>query len=137
MFALCPLVLVIFHKQYRLRQPTDSVLEKSVRLINYACKGKISANPVRTYVTTRLFPRAQDANWAPYRYRNLKDESFWNDVKPSRVENKPKWMTFDDLWVDEVARGVKACLVFAFYPLFCECMAGLRPARRETADSSC
>jgi POT family proton-dependent oligopeptide transporter len=27
-------------------------------------------------------------------------------------------MTFDDAWVDEVARGVKACAVFAFYPLF-------------------
>jgi len=27
-------------------------------------------------------------------------------------------MTFDDAWVDEVARGVKACSVFAFYPIW-------------------
>ena len=51
MFALCPLVLLVFHKKYRLREPTDSVLEKAVRLIKFACKGKVSVNPVRTYVT--------------------------------------------------------------------------------------
>lgn len=48
MFLLCPLVLVVFHKKYRFREPTDSVLEKSVRLIKFACKGKVSANPART-----------------------------------------------------------------------------------------
>lgn len=51
-------------------------------------------------------------------YRNLNDKAFWEDVKPSHIQNKPAFMTFDDAWVDEVARGVKACAVFAFYPLF-------------------
>ena len=51
---------------------------------------------------------------------NIRAPGFWEDVKPSRVEKRPHWMTFDDLWVDEVARGIKACLVFTFYPLFCK-----------------
>lgn len=31
----------------------------------------------------------------------------------------PRWMTFDDLWVDEVRRVVKACVVFLWYPVYC------------------
>ena len=49
MFALCPLVLIVFHKKYNLREPTESVLEKSLRLIKFACKGKVSVNPMTTY----------------------------------------------------------------------------------------
>jgi hypothetical protein len=28
-------------------------------------------------------------------------------------------MTFDDQWVDEVRRAVKACAVFLWYPVYC------------------
>ena len=28
-------------------------------------------------------------------------------------------MTFDDQWVDEVQRGIKACGVFCWFPLYC------------------
>jgi proton-dependent oligopeptide transporter, POT family len=51
-------------------------------------------------------------------YKHIGKASFWERVKPSVVANKPKWMTFDDAWVDEIARGVKACSVFSFYPLW-------------------
>jgi POT family proton-dependent oligopeptide transporter len=37
---------------------------------------------------------------------------------PSRIEAKPAWMTFDDAWVDEVRRGLMACKVFLWYPLY-------------------
>ena len=44
---------------------------------------------------------------------------FWGRVKPSNLpEPKPKWMQFDDAWVDEVRRGFKACTVFLFFPIF-------------------
>ncbi|KAF2842894.1 MFS peptide transporter [Patellaria atrata CBS 101060] len=99
MFGLCPLVLFIFNKRYVHREPTGSVLGKSMKLISYALKGKTSINPVTTV-------------------NNIKSPRFWEDVKPSNVQTKPKWMTFDDAWVDEVARGMKACTVFLFYPLF-------------------
>lgn len=29
-------------------------------------------------------------------------------------------MTFDDQWVDEVARGLKACGVFCWFPIYCK-----------------
>jgi len=44
---------------------------------------------------------------------------FWENAKPSKQgDNKPKWMTFDDQWVDEVNRGLKACGVFCWYPIY-------------------
>lgn len=50
-----------------------------------------------------------------------KGDPFWERVKPSKLgDRKPEWMIFDDEWVDEVARGMKACKVFLWYPLYCE-----------------
>ncbi|KAJ8520799.1 hypothetical protein ONZ45_g2420 [Pleurotus djamor] len=47
---------------------------------------------------------------------------FWENVKPSKLvangQEKPKWMTFDDQWVDEVRRGFKACTVFLWFPIY-------------------
>lgn len=52
----------------------------------------------------------------------FKDDDFWNRIKPSalraRGEDLPAWMTFDDAWVDEVRRGVLACKVFVWFPLY-------------------
>lgn len=47
-------------------------------------------------------------------------DDFWENAKPSKQvgESKPSWMTFDDVWVDEVRRGFKACTVFLWYPLY-------------------
>lgn len=60
------------------------------------------------------------------RAKNVKDPDFWEAVKPSRLgANKPAWMTFDDQWVDEVRRGLKACVVFLWYPLYCEYNLGV------------
>jgi len=43
----------------------------------------------------------------------------WDKVKPSTLgESRPAWMTFDDAWVDEVARGFRACGVFFWTPIF-------------------
>lgn len=57
-----------------------------------------------------------------HRKKNFKDPDFWNKVKPSNipVANRPAWMTFDDEWVDEVRRGLLACKVFLWYPLYCK-----------------
>lgn len=92
MFMFCPVVLLVFHKKYNLREPTDSVFGKFLLLTKHACK---------------------DGG-----YKHIGKETFWTRVKPSVTANKPKWMTFDDAWVDEISRGVKACSVFLFYPLW-------------------
>ncbi|VZH88152.1 unnamed protein product [Fusarium fujikuroi] len=50
-------------------------------------------------------------------------DDFWEKVKPSNFshETRPKWMTFDDAWVDELSRGFNACAVFCWYPIFWLC----------------
>lgn len=50
--------------------------------------------------------------------RTLRSDAFWNKSKPSNITNKPAWMTFDDAWVDEIRRGLSACAVFTFLPIY-------------------
>jgi POT family proton-dependent oligopeptide transporter len=99
-FALALPVLYMCRNWYRKRKPEGSVLGPATRLLIRGMKGRIHWNPVATY-------------------KHLHDGTFWDSVKPSRIapEERPKWMTFDDFWVDEVRRGWSACSVFLWYPL--------------------
>ncbi len=92
LFASAPVVLFFFRKNYILSPPTGSVLSKFLRMWLYAMKGK--------WFTWGTFT--------------------WDVVRPSNVpvEQRPSWMTYDDAWVDEVRRGLLACKVFLFLPLF-------------------
>ena len=100
-FLLCPVVMWVCRKWYRRTPPQGSVLSSAVRIWTYAQKGRWHLNPVRTH-------------------KHLHDGTFWDSVKPSRIapEQRPKWMTFDDAWVDEVGRGFAACEVFLWLPLY-------------------
>lgn len=104
MLALCPLVMLWGRKRYVRRAPDGSVLVPALRVFFLAQRGRWSINP-----------------WATW--RNMHDGTFWEKVKPSNisVENRPKWMTFDDAWVDELRRGFNACAVFCWYPIFWLC----------------
>ncbi|TVY73449.1 putative peptide transporter ptr2 [Lachnellula suecica] len=101
MLLLCPLVLFLCRKRYVNQLPHTSVLSKTFRLFFLANKGRWSLNPVTTY-------------------HKLHDGTFWSKVKPSAIDpdSRPIWMTFDDQWVDEVARGFAACSVFCWYPIY-------------------
>ncbi|EIW81520.1 PTR2-domain-containing protein [Coniophora puteana RWD-64-598 SS2] len=100
-FALCIPVLWWGNSRYRKSPPTGSVLAAALRLWRYAARGRWSLNPVKTM-------------------RNLKAADFWENAKPSHIspDERPRWMAFDDNWVDEVRRGFKACAVFLWYPLY-------------------
>jgi proton-dependent oligopeptide transporter, POT family len=100
-FLFCPAVMVWGRKRYKQARPQGSVVSKAFRLLFFAQKGRWSINPVRTW-------------------KNMNDGTFWAAVKPSNIppERRPRWMTFDDQWVDEVRRGFAACAVFAWYPLY-------------------
>jgi POT family proton-dependent oligopeptide transporter len=100
-FCLSLPVLYTCRNWYRKRKPEGSVLGPAFRLFLLGMKGRIHLNPVKTY-------------------RHLHDGNFWNSVKPSNMDpaRRPKWMTFDDAWVDEVGRGFAACSVFLWYPLY-------------------
>lgn len=92
LFLACPVILFVFRKKYILTPPTGSVLSKALHMFWYAMRG----------------------HWLSWR-------SFSLDVaRPSNVpiEGRPVWMTYDDAWVDEVRRGLLACKVFLFLPLF-------------------
>lgn len=100
MFCFCPIVLWFCRKKYHMSPPTGSVLVRAMKLLGLAMKGKWSVNPVQTR-------------------KNFKNERFWEDVKPSHLgTNKPEWMQFDDAWVDQVARGLRACSCFTWIPLY-------------------
>jgi len=100
-FMFCPLVLWLGRNRYKRSPPTGSVLATALRLWRYAAKGRWSLNLMKCY-------------------KKLTAPDFWENAKPSKipVEQRPKWMVFDDVWVDEVKRGLKACSVFCWYPIY-------------------
>ncbi|KAH0833178.1 POT family-domain-containing protein [Lanmaoa asiatica] len=102
-FFISPLFLWWGHGRYRVSPPTGSVLGTSFRLWRHALSNRWSWNPIRCI-------------------RQLTADDFWESAKPSKVVGeKPKWMKFDDNWVDEVRRGFKACGVFAWFPIYWLC----------------
>lgn len=96
-YLLCPALLIFFKRHYKLSPPTGSVMGRAAKLIRFAFKKSDKKNC-------------------------FKDENFWERIKPSQIRARgevvPAWMTFDDAWVDEVKRGVVACKVFLWYPLY-------------------
>ncbi|PTB73395.1 PTR2-domain-containing protein [Trichoderma longibrachiatum ATCC 18648] len=91
MFLSAPFVLWSQKKNYRLQPPTGSLLQKFLQMFFYARK------------RSKGFFKID-----------------WDTVRPSRIaiDARPKWMTYDDAWVDEVRRGLMACKVFLFLPVF-------------------
>lgn len=101
LFLLCPIVLMVFKNKYVRRPPTGSVIGKFFGLLGLGMKGRWTANPVRLW-------------------KNIAEPGFFERVKPSNIPEaeRPVWMTFDDNWVDEVRRGIKACQVFFLFPIY-------------------
>ncbi|KIX96749.1 uncharacterized protein Z520_07469 [Fonsecaea multimorphosa CBS 102226] len=102
MFLLCPVILVLNKKNYRLTPPQGSVLGPTVKTLLYALRPYWSWNPFRVIRNVR------------------KTTTFWTALEPSRIppHKRPSWMTFDDAWVSELRRGVKACSVLLWFPLY-------------------
>ncbi|KAI9172612.1 putative peptide transporter ptr2 [Paramyrothecium foliicola] len=90
LFLLAPLVLWSQKKHYKLSPPTGSLLSKFLKMFFFVRK----------------------------RSTGLKMN--WDAAKPSNVPvaERPSWLTYDDAWVDEVRRGLMACKVFLFLPIF-------------------
>jgi proton-dependent oligopeptide transporter, POT family len=94
LFLCCPVVMFLCRNIYVRNPPTGSVLSTAAHLIGFAMKGK----------------------WG--HPKQVGGDAFWDAAKPSNVANKPKWMTFDDAWVEQVRRGLNACAVFTFLPIW-------------------
>lgn len=99
LFLFCPVVMIWCKNKYVMRPPTGSVLSKSFKLLGHILKTNWTGNPAALA-------------------RKLRSDDTWNAVKPTYIEgSRPPWMTWDDIWVDEVRRGLKACTVFVWYPI--------------------
>ncbi|KAF8823385.1 hypothetical protein HHX47_DHR10000303 [Lentinula edodes] len=98
-FVIGMIVTGFGRNKYQRSPPEGSVLATALHLFAFAARGRWSWNPVKLW-------------------NNFNTDDFWEGAKPSRVANKPKWMTFDDQWVEEVQRGLKACAVFTWYPIY-------------------
>ncbi|KZT57978.1 PTR2-domain-containing protein [Calocera cornea HHB12733] len=104
MFCLCPIVLFIGRNMYTKSPPRGSVLSQALRI------WRVVMRPCFTLQLSRA--RAAYA-----------DPAFWDRAKPGRYMKEhggetPRWLTWDDEFVDEVKRGFKACQVFLFHPLY-------------------
>ncbi|KAH7166082.1 POT family-domain-containing protein [Dactylonectria macrodidyma] len=104
MLCICPAVMFWGRNRYEKRPPGGSLIGPALKTWFLAQKGRWSINPFRTW-------------------KNMHDGTFWENVKPSSFtdETRPKWMNFDDAWVDELRRGFAACAVFCWYPIFWLC----------------
>jgi len=100
-FCLTPIVMFICRKWYNTTPPEGSVLLPAVKLLFLGTRGRWHLNPVATY-------------------RHMNDGTFWDGVKPSNIaaDQRPRWMDFNDVWVDEVRRGWHSVAVFLFFPLY-------------------
>lgn len=86
-------VLIVCKKHYILRPPSGSVMGPAFKLLFKA-------------IGTRNL-------------KNWNDGKMWECIRPSALgADKPSWYNFDDAWVDEVARGFRACGVFFWVPIF-------------------
>lgn len=89
---------------YDVAPPNGSVLSQALKACGLVIRKNWSWNPVRL-----LF--------------NAQSNTYWDCVKPSLLpesERKP-WMGYEDVWIDELRRGVKACAVFLLFPLYWLC----------------
>ncbi len=108
-FLVCPLVLFFGRRKYKQSPPQGSIVVEALLVWRTAFKGSIVwTNPIQTW-------------------KNWRDPDFWERAKPSRIMSsqpeggRPSWLTYDDLFVDEVKRGLKACQVFLLFPFYWIC----------------
>ncbi|KAF9476780.1 peptide transporter PTR2B [Pholiota conissans] len=103
-FLLVPFVLIFGRKYYVLTPPRGSILLETLRVITIALAPKWSINPIATI-------------------RGIRAKDFWDPAKPSHYPEgqRPKRITWDDEFVEEVGRTCNACAVFLFFPFYWLC----------------
>ncbi|PCH37056.1 peptide transporter PTR2A [Wolfiporia cocos MD-104 SS10] len=100
-FLACPVVLFLGRNRYVKSPPSGSVLETVLQIYAYRMKNHWSLNPYANY-------------------KRMTSVDFWEGAKPSNIPSnrRPTWMTFDNAWIDEVQRGLRACSVFLWFPIY-------------------
>ncbi|MCO5613681.1 hypothetical protein L7F22_067959 [Adiantum nelumboides] len=114
--CLMPIVLLIGNKHYIKVPPRGSILLEALRVIRLAIAKAFSWNILR--FRNNLANGILDSTTG-------QRTSVWEFAKPATilsslkgVDSRPKWLTWDATFVDEVQRTMRACAIFAYYPLF-------------------
>ncbi|KAH7106433.1 PTR2-domain-containing protein [Auriculariales sp. MPI-PUGE-AT-0066] len=99
--CLVPVVLAVGRKQYIVTPPRGSILLEVLRVITFCTANKSSWNLVTFY-------------------KNVSTAGFWDPAKPSSYPKGqlPTAITWDDEFVYEVIRTLKACRVLLGLPFF-------------------
>ena len=102
---IIPIPVLWFGRNYYVKLPPDgSVLERALKAWGLAIRTNWTWN-LSTFV------------------KRCKSSTFWDPAKPSHLaesERKP-WMVYEDHWIDELSRGIKACAVFVLFPFYWLC----------------
>lgn len=103
-FVFVPITLLAAKKFYVITPPRGSILLETARVVKLCLGKRWSWNPVRCI-------------------KNLRAPGFWDSARPSMYEagSVPASITWDDEFVGEVDRTVKACQVFLFFPFYWLC----------------
>ena len=103
-FAIVPLVLLAGKDKYIKTPPRGSILLETLRVCTLALRPAFSWNPIRFV-------------------RNTRTHDFWEPAKASFYppDQVPAKITWDDEFVGEVDRTMKACQVFLFFPFYWLC----------------
>ncbi|KAJ2398592.1 peptide transporter ptr2, partial [Coemansia sp. RSA 2559] len=105
MFVVCIIVFWAGRNTYVRTPPTGSVLVKAAKCLTagfkQSRKSKKSGNVLMT-------DEGKKQNWMEY-------------AKPSNMIDPPASITWNDTFVDELKRTLKACKVFVFFPIYWLC----------------
>lgn len=103
-FAIVPIVLFAGKNKYVKTPPRGSILLETLRVCRFALRPAFSFNPVRFV-------------------KNIRRHDFWEPAKASYYPpgQVPPSITWDDEFVGEVDRTMKACQVFLFFPFYWLC----------------
>jgi hypothetical protein len=93
--------------RYRLPPPTGIDTRKGSQIMELGHEG-VALEPyhIVSEKPSRKIPTRTNETTT---HKNVKAPGFW-DVMPSRIQSKPAWMKFGDAWVEEVRRGLMACI---------------------------
>lgn len=113
-----PFVLLVGNKHYIKVPPRGSILLEAFRVVRLVCRKAASANPV-TF--------CRNLTKGLWSVKEGRYTSVWEFAKPDRIMEsppstvdgqRPKWLTWDASFVDELKRTMRACAIFAYFPLF-------------------
>lgn len=116
--CLMPIVLIIGNKHYVKVPPRGSILVEAMRVLRLVVRRAASWNVLQ-------FRRNLANGVADHTGRMV---STWEAAKPATIMamqeakgtevTRPKWLTWDATFVEELQRTMRACAIFAYYPLF-------------------